>query len=324
MKKPSKPILEKHTIFITAIGRSATGSLARLLSRVVKDCHGVHEPDVLWFYRTLGLIKDDPQLIQKIKNFGLFHMTIAKFIPLRNLRGLSLAVQRGKIDEAAAAAILYKLRYRYVLGLQESIYAECNPQLARLLDIIPLVFPNSKTVCLMRDGRNWVRSFLNRVPWIFWKRDILSYVPGIRTRADLFPNDPFFQRWKDFSQFQRVCWLWRFRVECAVKAICRNPHAKFIKYEDLFEGPNNQETMEDLLKFLTSFPDGFQAKYKYYKEAIPAKKFGRSHFSYIPIWEEWTPSRIKEFQEICGDSMASLGYGQELLWLEKIDKIKTI
>ncbi|MFQ5716756.1 MAG: hypothetical protein ACE5GQ_06600 [Nitrospinales bacterium] len=317
MKASFQPI-SKRSIFVTAVGRSATGFLAQLLSRTVDDCHGVHEPDVLYLYRILGVVKDDAHVWQKIRGFGLFNMTLGKLIPQRNTRGLSLAVQRGAIDQETAALNLYKIRRRYVLKLKESIYAECNPQLGGLLDIIPLVFPNSKTVYLIRDGRNWVRSFLNRAPTLFGKKDILSCLPNARPRADLFPEDPFFRQWEKFSQFQCLCWLWHFRVEHALKAIDRNPHARVIKYEDLFEGPNTQETMEDMLKFLTAFPDGFQAKFKYDNKAVSGQKIGESQYNIIPSWKSWTPERVKEFQDICGDLMTRLGYAQEPQWLELV------
>ncbi|MBQ09460.1 MAG: hypothetical protein CMD96_06695 [Gammaproteobacteria bacterium] len=316
MQKPFEPILKKHSIFITAIGRSALGSFSRILPQMIKDCHGVHEPDVLWFYRITGLVKDDPLLLRKIRDFGFFNMTIGKLLPLRNLRGLSLALQMGKIDTTTAAYHLYKIRWHYVLRLKESIYAECNSQLAGLLDIIPLVFPNSKTVCIIRDGRSWVRSFLNRVPTLMGKKDLMTYVPYSRPRADLFPEDPFFRQWKNFSQFQRVCWLWRYRASSVLKSSSLNSNVKFIKYEDLLEGTQQYETMEEMLKYLSSFPDGFQADYKFCKENIFGKKIGQSQFSIIPHWKEWTPERVKQFQDICGEMQNRLDYGREHQWLE--------
>ena len=74
--------------------------------------------------------------------------------------------------------------------------------------------------------------------------------------------------------------------------------------------------MEEMLKYLSSFPDGFQADYKFCKENIFGKKIGQSQFSIIPHWKEWTPERVKQFQDICGEMQNRLDYGREHQWLE--------
>ena len=69
-------------------------------------------------------------------------MTIGKLLSRHNLRSLGLALARNILTENDAQESIYRMRYRFITGLNSPIYAECNPQLEGVLHIIPKVFPN--------------------------------------------------------------------------------------------------------------------------------------------------------------------------------------
>ena len=240
---------EKPCIFVTAPGRAGTGFLARVLSRLVEGCHSVHEPDVLYFYRLLRIVRAEAYLLEKIRDFGVFQMTIGKLLTSGNLRSLGIALAKSSFPEDKAVDAIRAMRVHYISRIELPIYAESNPQLEGVFHLLPIVFPNSKIVYLTRDGRQWVRSFLNRVPVMFWKKDLLSYLPNGRPGAHMFKDDPFYNRWYSFSQFQRLCWLWRFRIGGALRRMKRIENIKIVSYEALLEGEKRQEVFEDFHDF---------------------------------------------------------------------------
>ena len=310
--------IQKKCIFITSGGRTATKFLSVLLAVSFKSCHSVQEPDIWRVDDFYDFYRNKSNFIHKLIDFGFFNMTIGKLFSLGNMRSITIARQRGKIDEEEAAKRLYLLRHDYISKLKQDIYIEPNLQLAGLIDIIPLVFPNSKTVFIIRDGRNWVRSYLNiQATIIYTKSDPLFYLPHARLSAKIVPNDPFTNRWNKFSVFQRICWLWRFQIEYAIKSIKKNPNATIVKYESLFESPNECESLSNLLKYLTKFPNNYQAEFKYNCE-LSGKHFHESKADRLQKWEKWPLNLVREFQEICGDLLLQQGYGSESLWHEMI------
>jgi len=313
-------IIPKKCIFITSGGRTATKFLSVLLAVSFKSCHSVQEPDIWRVDDFYDFYRNKSNFIHKLIDFGFFNMTIGKLFSLGNMRSITIARQRGKIDEEEAAKRLYLLRHDYISKLKQDIYIESNLQLAGLIDIIPLVFPNSKTVFIIRDGRNWVRSYLNiQATTIYTMSDPLFYLPHARLSAKIFPDDPFSHRWNKFSAFQRICWLWRFQTEYAIKTIKKNPNATIVKYESLFESSNEYESLNNFLKNLTKFSNNYQAEFQYNDE-LSGKRLHESKADRLQKWEKWPLNLVREFQEICGDLLLQQGYGTESLWHEMILK----
>jgi hypothetical protein len=316
--------IQRRCIFIISGGRTATRFLSELLAVSVKNCHSVQEPDIWRFNYFIDFNRNKNIFLQKIIDFGLYNMTLGKLLSLGSIRSLSIARQRGKIDKLEAAKRLYKLRHNYISRVKQDIYAEANLQLTGLIDIIPLVFPNSKTIFMIRDGRNWVRSYINIQfrRWanvIYSKSDPLYYLPYARLNAKMFPDDPFFYKWDKFSVFQRICWLWRSHIEYALKTIKFNPNANIIKYENFFEDSTKRESLNSFFEHLTKFPDNYQAEYQYNGE-LSGKLFHESTANRLSKWGNWPLSLVNDFQEICGDLLFQQGYGSEPEWKEMVTK----
>ena len=199
------------------------------------------------------------------------------------------------------------------------VYAESNLQLAGLLDVLPRVFPNSKIVFMIRDGRDWARSWFNGYFAPYGVRDPFRYFTSGRANARMFADDPFYEVWGTFSHFQKICWLWRFHTEYALKTMEVNSHTKLIRYEDLFEASDFEAAINDLLEYLTKFPSGFKAEFEYKRE-LSDVRFHESRHKRFPKWDEWDLLQVRHFQEICGSLMESQGYGKEPRWLEMIAK----
>jgi len=302
--------INKPCIFVTSAGRTATRFISELIEIAISNCYADQEPDVWRLDSVLvDFKKNYPLIIRKIKDFGLFNMTIGKLMPLRNLRGLSAARQMGKVSEAKASELLYKFRNQFLSRLNYSVYAECNLQIVGLIDIIPKVFPNSKTVYIIRDGRDWVRSSSNGYFAPYSIGDPIRFFPGSRASAKRCVDDPFYNRWDSFSRFQKLCWYWRRHTEYSLETLAKNPNSKLIKYEKLFESANHIDEMKDLLLYLTQFPNGTRLSFRYNGE-LRNIKFHKSRKNSFPKWENWPQKNIDQFQEICGDVMHKIGYFQ--------------
>jgi hypothetical protein len=310
--------IEKPCIFVTSAGRTATRFISELIELAIPDCYADQEPDV-WRLDSviIDFKKNYPQFARKIRDFGLLNMTLGKLTPLGNPRGLSAARQMGKISEAKASRLLFDFRNQFLSGLEHSVYAECNLQIVGLIDIIPKVFPNSKTVFIIRDGRDWVRSSSNGYFAPYSIGDPVRFFPGSRASAKRCADDPFSDRWESFSRFQKLCWYWRKHTQYALETLSKNPNSKIIKYETLFDRSRHLEEMTNLLQYLTSFPNGNKLNFKYDGE-LKSAKFHESRKNTFPKWKDWSQQKIDQYQEICGDVMRQLEYGQEPEWQTKL------
>lgn len=309
--------IQKPCIFITSGGRTATRFISEVLSESITDCFSTQEPDVWRLDSLIDISSNWRMWIHKLKDFGLCNMTVGKLFATGNLRGISLARQRGLINEDQAALRLFEMRSRFISRQSEKIYAECNHQLAGLIDILPKIFPNSKAVFMIRDGRDWVRSWFNGYFTPYGKRDPFYYLKSGRANATQFPDDPFYLVWDELSPFQKVCWLWRSHIEFVCKIIEKNPGAKIFCYEELFSKTNQTEKILDLLRYVTEFPDGTRADYDYQGQ-LDGVRFHAARLDSFPKWTDWDSRLVEEFQQICGDILLKQGYGQEELWHEKI------
>ena len=308
--------INKNCIFIASAGRSSNRFLSRLIKNSIEDCFSVHEPDLLVLVQT-------DEWLEKIKHFGLFNMTIGKFTYAGSPRGIGLAREHGKMNDPAAMRQFYSLRQKYISGIKQTIYSESNLQLTGLIDLLPKMFPNSTTAYIMRDGRTWVRSFMNWKLDMYGKLDIFSYFPSGRASADQFPDDPFFQKWDQLTRFQKICWQWQHRNRRALDLLKNNPSSLLVKYEDLFDPVNGHDTMQKLLDHLTQFPDGFRAKFKYNPD-FAKKRFYASESKKLSKWDSWPLELVKQFDEVCGEFHLEQGYGREPLWQEMLLKSKTL
>lgn len=310
--------IDKPSIFVTSAGRTATRFISELIELAIPNCYSDQEPDV-WRLDSviIDFKKNYPEFSRKIKDFGFFNMTLGKLTPLGNPRGLSAARQMGRISEQKASKILFGFRNKFVSGLEHSIYAECNLQVVGLIDIIPKVFSNSKTIFIIRDGRDWVRSSCNGYFAPYSIGDPVRFFPGSRPSSTRCLEDPFKDRWDSLSRFQKLCWYWRRHAQYALETLPKNPDSKMIKYEKLFDSSRHTEEMTELLEYLTSFPDGTKLNYQYNGE-LKGKRFHESRKNTFPKWADWSQQNTDHFQEICGDLMTKLKYGQEPEWQKKL------
>lgn len=145
------------------------------------------------------------------KFFAKFFNSLDKIIsyhePYPNLFGLSkdFVINRINSQEVINTFLVNRAYYlNQARRMKFNYYIESNS--GGLWGIIPVLgkqLPNYKILHIIRDGREWVRSVMNRT--LFRDKDPLD---DIRFKANDLPNSPYFSRWEEMSRFEKACWSW--------------------------------------------------------------------------------------------------------------------
>lgn len=302
--------LNKPCIFITSLGRTGTTFFGVRMKQVIKDCTSVDEPDIIGGHETLQV------MYKKIKEFGLFRVTAGRFFTHASMRALGVARQKGKLSDAEIVKSLRSARKKILNNLKTNIYLEANLQLCGLTDLLPLAFPNSRVVFIVRDPRSWVSSWMNFRRAIYSSYDVRCRING-RLTPHHYEDDPYKKTWKRMSRFEKLCWAWGKENSYAIKCAERTDAVNIFRFEDLFCGENSKDEMGRLLEFVSEFPNGFRAEWSFHPELL-RKKVNAVERNTFPEWSEWNKEQVELLDEHCGELMAQFGYGFEPQWQEKL------
>ncbi len=239
----------RKTIFVLSAARSGSAWLASFVDRAT-SCRGLHE-------FTLNHHRDGDKIVSD-KRTGDGFLDLVE-------RPNDASVL---IRHALAA---FKLGGRDML--EANVYLE--PFLARLQKIAP----EATIIHLHRDGRDVVRSILNR-GWYATPIDR-------RHRAAPIPN------WDSLTQFERACCYWRFTNQ---RMMSLNVRLSF-------------ERMVSDLDYLKEF---FKELGIIVHPVLAAEEFGRrvnvnAHHE-VPRFEDWPRRLQRRFGLICGSTQRALGY----------------
>jgi hypothetical protein len=153
---------------------------------------------------------------------------------------------------------------------------EANGALFSLAEPIQTAFPNVRFVFLHRDGRDVVRSGMNR-PW-FAPHDTLP-----RIGAD-----------RDGSRFEKICRLWAEMNREILKSLEGKDYLD-LPFQTLVSAEGGRQ-LEDALD--EEFDE---------HELAPVNESRKKDF---PRYEEWPSDKRQTFWDICGPMMEEPGYGR--------------
>lgn len=294
--------IEKSTILITSIGRTGTEFFSKLFADIIPDCTSLHEPDIIKFP---GVKNRLTHYYQQTRRAGIWRMIFLKLLGKWTLANLSDSRFIGTLGHSEAVKNLYGQRNAFVSRMPGSVYVESNLGYYGLLDVIPDVFEHQRTIYIVRDGRDWIRSVIN---WgeVYGKRGIRKLFAHKWPSAKDVQEDEYATQWDDLSRFGQLCWAWARLNEYALNTISKNPSIQLYKFESIFREESRYQTLGNLLDFVTSLPGITSGSLKQ-PEGWLEQKIHQSSNEF-PGWENWQPEQKNQFEKICGPLMKRLGY----------------
>ena len=132
------------------------------------------------------------------------------------------------------------------VGLVGSVRAvEQTPELAHLVDVLPLAYPDARIVHIVRDGRDVACSLLDK-PWLRpqqTRADDAGIAYGAHARFWVEPDRR--REFEEASDVRRAAWVWRSYVTAARSA---RSTVHELRYEDVAARP--AEVAESLAAYL--------------------------------------------------------------------------
>ena len=184
----------------------------------------------------------------------------------------------------------------------DNIYGESNHKLSLIIPLLMKAFPEAQYVWLLRDGRDFVSSTLQRG----WFSDAEISNPTSdwqiwRLRGDL-SGAMTEEAWKAMNQFGKLCWLWNYSNEVIETNLKKLPTSRTmtIRIEYL------SQVIFDLCQFLGIRNTDFIIN-KSNKRIIADDKDTLekriNKVEKIMTWSDWTPEECAIFEKQCGSLM---------------------
>ncbi|MHA1724315.1 MAG: hypothetical protein ACTSXH_05675 [Promethearchaeota archaeon] len=287
---------ELNPKFIISNGRTGTRFLSHFFNTLSNEIDAQHEPS--------------PSILKLRYQFGTGKFSLEK------------AIKKFKRE-----------RFELYTSIQKPIYIESNPGLSSLIPVIRKVFSSYKIIHIVRDGRDWVRSTINRgiysskidrsltpmlpllrlfAPNVIKKPkikniNINAYLRDIwRFRALDFKKDPYYKKWPQMSQFEKNTWLWNKIDDSIYQEIKDDPNAKTVKFEDIFNKEKKYQGINEIINFF-ELKDLSKSSNLNIDEFF-SKKINISPLYSFPNWKLWDDTYTSQFNEIAGEKMKNYEY----------------
>lgn len=238
------------TVFVTSTGRTGTDFITWLVNAHVDNAWSLHEPKPAFRRRSYELRARAPTRYERLY-------------------------------------FQWPRRWRHARR-PEHWYVETNYHLHAAMHLMRACFPGALIVHIVRDGREVVRSWLNRYRYIRDTHVTPFHVPGDAAQA----------WWRDWNPLQKLAWYW---VNVNRTAAAQGPDMWF-RYETLFDA--ERSPLLDLLDRMPGThydPAAIRAAFSRPVNASPPNRL-------FPPYEDWPRAWREQFWEIAGEEMQRLGY----------------
>lgn len=195
-------------------------------------------------------------------------------------------------DTALKYISVYRKKLMYELARDKDFrtYGEVNSIIAYHAAALQNVFPQARFLHLIRDGREVVRSLHARTHYVETSLPFECICPN--------PGDPWYDSWKNFSRFQKLCWLWSY-----TNSYLENRVPDFVLFEKLI---SDYDYFSSRMETFLGVNVGRELWEKHVSKPLNVtRKFS------MPPWSEWETEQREQFIEICGEEMARYGYPLE-------------
>ncbi len=249
---------EIRQIFIISTGRTGTKFLAKLLNNY-SSVFSVHEPR-------------------------------PHFLRL----GYNYAIGNSSFEEARKKIKKFRIiQLKKISVNNQTFYIEANNRLFSLIPVLKSIYPNSKFIHIIRDGRDIVRSGMNRN----WYK---STDHTFRLQAVDFIDDIYNSKWNSMNRFEKICWLWQKKDGIIYRDLKKSESFIQVKFKDIFE---NEKYVG--LRKITNF---LNLDFKNIDLSYFNKKINATSKYKFPHWTDWNKEQINRFWEIAGNHMKKLKY----------------
>ena len=288
----------KYYVFLISPGRTGTRFLGQKLGNIIKNAYSVHEPDVL-------TPKKGYKFLEKLNTFGVYHLVLGKFLGKTGIRNLSQRYVAGKFSKKELERAIVKHRKKYYDQIKEDLIIESYSGWYGCIPAIQNLYKNYKIVIISREPKDWVISNMN---WgtLFGKRDWVSKLGLGRLNPKMINDKEYINEWKNYSRFGKICWTYKTQYEIMLQNSKGDPNTKIIKFENLFDSDSKYETLNELMSFITSFPD-IQFDYSI-PSGILDKKVHKNVSYEFPEYENWDEQYKQTFDKICSQISVKLNY----------------
>lgn len=220
----------------------------------------------------------------------------------------SLQAYRGEIDKQR---VFWRSRRSLINESWANglIHGETDLLMTPFCDVIAEEIPEAKFILLVRDPRNFVRSGMRR-----------NYYEGHAWDfGRLRPKecDPEYREWNNFSQFEKICWLWNKTYEEVKEKIKKIGADRIItiRFEELV---NNTSVLKSLFNFLEL--EGFDSVSV---NTLLSKKFNKQVSGTFGKPTEWPENYHRTLWKHCGKTAETFGYEYHKKKSVPDEKIKT-
>jgi hypothetical protein len=290
----------KDLTFIVSGGRTGTQLFGHMLSEVLDDCFSVHEPDVF-----VGM---KPRSLRRILTFGLWHVLVGRLLGRTGARVIGQKLICGSITTEEARAYIRSSRTAYYRTISRPLIVESNGQWWPLLRELHEVWPQAKVIVIIRDPRDWVRSWMNK-KGRYDRHDWVSRLPPGRLTPERVGDSAWKDRWPDLGTFGQLAWEWSFLNRRMLSAISGASYARVFRFEDIFAAGGG--TLHELVQFAATHHDRCYRLHDLEKLVRTVKN---SSTGDMPRWCAWHPDKARLMDELCGPLMRRFDYGFEPEW----------
>lgn len=186
------------------------------------------------------------------------------------------------------------------------VYGESHNRLALAIPALRAAFPRAQYVWLVRDGRDFVCSALQRA-WFDEPRPDPAHhrLERTRLRGDrVGAVDP--ERWRRWDAFRKCCWTRAFcnaLIRRELRGLGASAH-----------GPVQLESLETEIDALARCLGILPPPAEWQVERANARVEGQAEAATDPLnrvsrrlhWREWSTAQQAAFEELCGEQMDAL------------------
>ena len=228
-----------------------------------------------------------------------------------HVQKLAALYYMGLIEKKEVKDTLMELHGAAIKYTTDNIWIDSSNKLSWLIEPLNELFPTSKFLLIVRDGRNVVSSFYYKLRdemyddnsvkimenWLNNRKELTIPPPEKKYWWNIpQENQPFYEEFKEFNRLQRAAYHWsecnRFVLECFENL--NDDQKMTVRLEDIV---NNEIELRKTIEFMGIKYDPLFFEYL----QTPRNVFFPLHF-------QLTPKQNKEFDSICSGMMRKLGY----------------